>query len=300
MTKLVQDLARTLVAALVAPVLIALSFPALAQTLGPAELQQKHAAISAQLAQNVFKRPLLLESAEARNSVAGNAYAVINAPFTSLNAVIKDPARWCDMLILHLNTKACAASSGSGSSLLVLHVGKKTPQQLKDASRLEFSFRQIASAANYGAAELQADQGPFGTRNYRIELEAVPLPDGKTFMHLRYGYEYGTAAKLAMQGYLATVGTGKVGFSAAANASKGELIGGARGAVERNTMRYYLAIEAYLSSLSLPQGQQEQARLAKWFDSSEQYARQLHEISRPEYMAMKQDELARQQSKVVN
>jgi len=299
MKKAVQQLTRV-VTALAAAILSVLSFPALAQTLGPAALQQKHAVISAQLAQNVFKRPLLLESAEARNSVAGNAYAVINAPFATLNAIIKDPAKWCDMLILHLNTKGCAAPAGSGSSVLVLHVGKKTPQQLKDASRLEFSFRPIASAANYGAAGLQADQGPFGTKNYRIELEAVPLPDGKTFMHLRYGYEFGTAAKLAMQGYLSTVGTGKVGFSVAANAPKGELIGGARGAVERNTMRYYLAIEAYLSALSLPQSQQEQARLANWFDSSEQYARQLREISRPDYMAMKLDELARQHSKVLN
>ena len=54
----------------------------------------------------------------------------------------------------------------------------------------------------------------------------VPLPEGKTFMHLRYGYEYGTAAKLAMQGYLATVAAGKVGFSPATNEQRGELVGG--------------------------------------------------------------------------
>lgn len=239
------------------------------------------------------------DSAEAKNSVAGNAYAVIDAPFATVNTVFKDQARWCDVLMLHLNTKACVASSTAGAPVLVLHVGKKTPQQLKDASRLEFSYRQTASSASYAAAQLNAEQGPLGTRNYNIELETVPLPDGKTFMHLRYGYAYGTAAKLAMQGYLATVAAGKVGFSPADEPGS-ELVSGVRGAVERNTMRYYLAIEAYLSSLSLPDGQQEQTRLSRWFDSSEQYARQLHEITKAEYMAMKSDELARLQARSSN
>ncbi|MES2912531.1 MAG: hypothetical protein V4718_14125 [Pseudomonadota bacterium] len=289
----------TLKALLLASVTVLAAVPSFAQTLGPGALQQKHAAIASQLAQSAFKRPLLLDSAEAKNSVVGNAYAVIDAPFATVNAVFKDPARWCDVLMLHLNTKGCAASSNVGTPLLVLHVGKKTPQPLKDASRLEFSYRQTAATASYAAAELHAEQGPLGTRNYNIDLETVPLPDGKTFMHLRYGYAYGTAAKLAMQGYLATVAAGKVGFSPADEPAS-QFVSGVRGAVERNTMRYYLAIEAYLSSLNLPDGQQEQTRLSRWFDSSEQYARQLHEITKAEYMTMKRDELARLQAKTAN
>ena len=62
-----------------------------------------------------------------------------------------------------------------------------------------------------------------------------------------------------------------------------------RGTVERNTMRYYLAIEAYLDSLDKPPAQQLDARLRQWFDATEQYARQLHEVDKESYLAMQQD-----------
>jgi len=273
-----------------------ISTPSASETLGAAALQQKRVVISAQLAKNQFKRPILLESVESKNSVTGNVYAVIDSRFTTVSDIFKDPSRWCDVFILHLNTKGCTASSLPGESTLILHVGKKNFQQLKDATRLEFSYRHTAATADYSAAELQAEKGPLGTKNYKIEIEAVPLAEGKTFLHLQYGYTYGAAAKFAMQAYMATVAQSKVGFTPL-NESGNELVGGVRGSVERNTMRYYLAIEAYLSSLNVPEAQQEQTRLSKWFDSTEQYARQLHEISRTEYLTMKTEELKRQQSK---
>ena len=67
-----------------------------------------------------------------------------------------------------------------------------------------------------------------------------------------------------------------------------------RAAVERNTMRYYLAIDAFLDSLSAPPPQRTEMRLNDWFNSSEQYARQLHEIGREEYLTMKRAEIRRQ------
>ena len=93
-----------------------------------------------------------------------------------------------------------------------------------------------------------------------------------------------------MQGYLATIGADKVGFTATGKDSAGEpsYVGGVRGVVERNTMRYYLAIDAYMDApKQLPQ------RLATWFDSTERYARQLHEVEREDYLAMKRNEYKR-------
>jgi hypothetical protein len=100
----------------------------------------------------------------------------------------------------------------------------------------------------------------------------------------------GLPAKLAMQGYLATAGAGKVGFTRTGDSG---YIGGMRGAVERNTMRYYLAIDAYLASLAAPADQQRTRRLEIWFAATEQYARQLHELDRADYLAMKQSEFRR-------
>lgn len=67
---------------------------------------------------------------------------------------------------------------------------------------------------------------------------------------------------------------------------------------ERNTMRYYLAVESYLGSLTLPPGCQFNSRIEHWFDGTEQYRLQLHEMDRSDYLSMKRSEYARQQSVV--
>ena len=62
---------------------------------------------------------------------------------------------------------------------------------------------------------------------------------------------------MAMQTYLATLGApqGRLHRSLGRNAEgKPIYIGGVLGLLERNTMRYYLAIDAYLAAYSLPAG----------------------------------------------
>src|SRR3990167_6545227 len=65
---------------------------------------------------------------------------------------------------------------------------------------------------NYLAVQLHSDQGPLSTHDYRLDLQAVPLPDGKTFMHLRYSYGYGTVGRLAMQAIWPRGGVAKWGL----------------------------------------------------------------------------------------
>ena len=285
--------------------LLASASHAVAQTVSPAELEsrtnasallEKYTALDKQLGRTAFARPLILESFEDTGSVSGNAYAVLDAPFNTVSMTFKSPAYWCEVMILHINTKYCRATSENNPSILKVNIGKKTPQALGDAFALEFAMRQVSVSPRYLAVQLNAEKGPLGTNNYRIELQAVPLPSGKTFMHLRYAYGYGMAGRLAMQGYLATAGSGKVGFTRINGDQKQNYVGGMRGAVERNTMRYYLAIEAYLASLDRPAAQQLDTRLQYWFDATEQFPQQLHEIDRSSYLTMKRDEYLRQQT----
>jgi hypothetical protein len=86
-----------------------------------------------------------------------------------------------------------------------------------------------------------------------------------------------------------------VGFSVIERRPDGQpvYVGGVRGVVERNTMRYYLAIDAYLASLTTPPAQQAEKRLRDWFVATERYALQLHEMDEPDYLAMKRRELTR-------
>ena len=101
-----------------------------------------------------------------------------------------------------------------------------------------------------------------------------------------------------MQGYLATIGSAKVGFTSLGQQTGGQpdYIGGVRGVVERNTMRYYLAIDSYLAALNQPPAQQLNARFERWFDATEKYPMQLHEIDRDSYLSMKKSEYQRQQT----
>jgi hypothetical protein len=143
---------------------------------------------------------------------------------------------------------------------------------------------------------LEAKDGPLGTSRYRIKLEVVALDERRSFLHLSYSYAYGLAARVATQSYLATLGRNKVGFSIVARNAEGQpvYIGGMRGVIERNTMRYYLAIEAYLSALSEPPAARLEKRLNLWHSGVEQYPAQLHELERDQYLSIKRKEIQRQ------
>ena len=201
-------------------------------------------------------------------------------------------------MILHINTKFCRATTDSAHTVLSVNIGKKTPQPIEDAYPIEFAYRVNVATSKYLEIELNALEGPLSTRNYRIQLQAVPVGNGQTFLHLTYSYDYGMAGRLAMKTYLATVGSGKVGFTLTGQQSNGqpEHIGGMRGVVERNTMRYYLAIDAYLGALATPPPRQLQKRLQGWFTATEQYPRQLREVTRTAYIDMKRGEYLRQQT----
>ncbi|BBJ24482.1 hypothetical protein [Candidatus Nitrotoga sp. AM1P] len=128
-------------------------------------------------------------------------------------------------------------------------------------------------------------------------LEAIPLKEGGTFIHLSYSYAYGFTAKLVMQAYLKTLGSDKVGFTVIKKLPDGKPlhVRGIRGALERNTVCYFLAINAYLGALSAPPQQQLEKRLRDWFASTEGYPLQLHKLEQNEYLDMKRKEYKRQQ-----
>jgi hypothetical protein len=64
--------------------------------------------------------------------------------------------------------------------------------------------------------------------------------------------------------------------------------------VERNAMRYYLAIDAYLDTMDAPQAQRVDKRINQWFTATERYPTQLHEMDRNTYVSMKRQEYERQ------
>ena len=266
-----------------------------------ATLRARQAVLRDQLANNEFQRPLVLESAQTDGTLKGDVYAVVTQPYTVVGQALNAMDHWCDILILHLNVKNCRARDSDAGSILSIAVGRKFYEPLEFAYWVEFTYRVAASDPNYLVVLLNADAGPLGTKSYRIVLEAVPLDMNSTFVHLSYSYAYGIVCRVAMQGYLTTIGRNKVGFSIVERKPDGTpvYVSNVRGMIERNTMRYYIAIEAYLGAYALPVSEQPEKRLRDWFDAVERYPRQLHELERDEYLSMKRRELARQQAMVV-
>lgn len=263
-----------------------------------ATLRVKYTALEPQLRQNQFRQPLVLDSVETPNRLSGDIYAVVAHPFDTVSSGLNSPDHWCDVMLLHINTKYCRALVAPSGTTLHVHIGKKTPEALSMAPRFDFSYRLASLSPEYLDIVLRAKDGPLGTSDYLIELEAVALPNGKTFLHLTYSYAVNLAGRLALRTYLATVGSAKVGFTVVGQLSDGqaEYIGGMRGLMERNTMRYYLAIATYLDAASATPPIQLEQRLQAWFTATERYPRQLHEIDRAAYLEMKRAEYLRQQT----
>ncbi|MBC7918113.1 MAG: hypothetical protein H7Y28_09930 [Rhodoferax sp.] len=268
---------------------------AAAEVQGSERLLQTYRELQTRLQNNVYKQPLVIASSEVGPQIQGEVFAVLDFPIATVAASLEQPGAWCEIMILHINTKQCVVASGDR---LGVHIGKKTPEPLADTTRIDFVFRRVHKSATELQVEMDAERGPLGTSGYRIVLEAVALPQSQTFLHLTYAYRVNLAGKLALGAYLGSVGKDKVGFSTqeVGGAGATRLVGGVRGLVERNTMRYYLAIDAYLRSLALAPGVQVESRLQTWYQQSERYPRQLHEVDRGAYLEMKRAEIARQRA----
>lgn len=251
-----------------------------------ASLQRKHADLRERLQRSPFGRPLHLDSSESSGKLRGDVHAVVRHAFPKVRDSLGEARQWCDVLTLPFNVQKCEARGDA----LSVYIGRKPDSPIEEATRLNLRFSVLDRRDDLLRVQLAAPSGPAGTHDYRIVFEAVPIADGGTFVHLGYGYGQGTLTRMAIQTYLATSGADKVGFSVEGRDAEGNprLIGGMRGILERNTMRYFLAVDAFLDALDAPEASRHRARLEKWFTAVDRYPRQLREMSLDRYLALKQ------------
>jgi hypothetical protein len=262
-----------------------------------AALRARYAALAQKLEHSTIQPGLYVESADSSSAPRGDAYAVMQYSFATVAAAFVNPANWCESLILHLNVQYCRASVSGEGALLSAAVGKKTNQPLDDTHRINFIYRVAASSDDFMRVELGAKEGPLGTGNYLIALELIALDDQRAFMHMQYSYTQGVLTRWATSVYFATRGRDKVGFTQVQDGDDPpHLVRGIRGALERNTMRYYLAFDAYLHTLASPPPMRFERSLERWFADTERFARQLREVRHDDYMTMKHGQYLRQQT----
>lgn len=266
---------------------IALALPCAAQDAGA--LRARHAALEKTLAGNGFGRPLHVESKAEAGEHEGDVYAVVKHPFDQVARALAQPQHWCDILSLQVNVKYCAAAQDAKGGALTALITRKARDAMQSGHQVDFAFEVASAGADYLQVSLRAPEGPVGTRDYRISLEAAPLGPGRTFLHFSYEYALGLMARMAMDAYLATSGREKVGFSVVERRPDGQpvRVDGVRGVVERSAMRHYLAIEAFLDSLDAPAGERLESRLRGWYAAISRHPQLREEVGRDEYVQMK-------------
>lgn len=282
---------------LLAAALLLGSWPA-ARALEPAAgsaaaLRAKHLELQPQLRSNAFGEPLVLVSRELPERLEGDVYAEVAYSFGEVGAAFRSASTVCDLMFLHQNVRSCKPSADGEAVTLV--VGPKRASAPGMQYRMSYALRTEMSDAEHLRVTLGAAQGPLSTHDYRMVFEAVPIDARRSFVHFGYAYGYGTLAKLAMQAYLATAGRTKIGFTVVGQEADGRprYAGGERGSLERNVMRYYLALLARCSVTTGSPDELLQARMRAWFALTERYAAQLHEYDLAEYLKEKRDDLAR-------
>jgi hypothetical protein len=283
-------LARTLTGALL--VGASLQAPAAAPEPPAAQaLRATHQRLSDKLDHSSFGRPVQLDSVETADGLQGDVYAVVEHPLAEISAALKGSAHWCDVLTLHINNRRCLVTAGpQGRETLTLYVVRRYDKPIDDAFELPFVYRVAGSATpEHLSVELKAQSGPLGTSNYNVTLEAIALDERKSFLHFSYSYDHNAMVRLGTMAYLATFGSDKVGFTVVGKTPEGQpdYIRGLRGLVERNAMRYFLTLDAYLAA---PGADQAERRQRRWFAGAEQYPRQLHEVDLDTYLALKRED----------
>jgi hypothetical protein len=252
---------------------------ALAQTGSSSALRESYSTLRKDLDNSPFKRPIRLVSTQASSSLKGEIHAVLTHPFERVRTGLSEVKSWCEIMLLDPNIYGCRPGT-HGPQSFTIAVGRSE----KPA---EFDFRVTSAQSDYLQVQLSADEGPLGTRDFHIVFEATPLDPERTFIHFVYSHGFGLQAQMAMRAYLTTLGRDKVGFTVVGKTAEGKpkYVSDMRGALERNAMRYYIAIEAFLDAATAPPAQQFEKRLQTWFASTERYPLQLHED--PEYLERK-------------
>ena len=97
---------------------------ALTEAASATAMRAQHAHLQQPLENNPFGRPLVLQSSESAKGLTGDIYAVVPYPFAAVSAAMHSPDHWCDVMILHINTKYCRAVAGPQGTVLRVNIGK--------------------------------------------------------------------------------------------------------------------------------------------------------------------------------
>jgi hypothetical protein len=242
-----------------------------------------------------FGLPLQVRSEERDSLVSAEIHGIIDHPFRALATTFTEPSGWCDFLVLNPNIKTCTFRREAQETLLTLYIGSRNYRAPESATEQVYRFLVRARQPDYAAIALTAPQGMLGTTAHRFEFEAGSVA-GKTVVALSSSFEPSMLSRLLTGIYLGTVGRNMIGFSREATeaGTPGGYVRGVKGMIERNVMRYYLSLKAFLDTADLPAGRQFEVRASLAYDLMDLYPAQLRQMDKAEYLDIKYREYQNQ------
>jgi len=260
---------------------------------GHESLNDKYHKVEKELGESPFAVPFSIESFVSKTASHVDIYGTIQYPFDIVQNELLVPTNWCEILLPHINARACTYKKVNGTWLLNIYNVNKFSDPLEDAYQMKFEYRVSALQARYFDISLTAHEGPFHTKDHQFGLEAIPLDEDTTFIHLRYSYGYSSLAYMLMKLF----GGSKTGFSVTGTDSNGNpvYVDGLRGSVERNVVCYYLSILAYLDARTISAEQRFEKQISQWYDLAGRYKKQLGEMEKKDYLTYKRHDQKSQQ-----
>jgi hypothetical protein len=239
---------------------------------------------------------LYLQSTVADLRAQGQVLARLPLPLAEVRAALRSPRSWCLLLMLHPNVGECEVRAvGQGPPTLQMLMGQQRVAVIGSTHRLSLAWSLQRDDDSGLSLDLTAEQGPMGTRDYRIGARIEALDATHSALELQYSSAFSRAGLWLAELYVSTAGRQRIGFTVEGQDANGQPVHvrGLRGSVERNTMRFHLAVQSWLGVQSLPAAQRIPRAIDAWWQSSEPHAAQLHEVEREEYVQMKLQQYGR-------
>ncbi len=239
--------------------------------------------------------PLRIQSNEQDRSLRVDVYGVVSHPYSRVADALSSPAAMCDFLILNMNVKTCTYMRENRRASMVIYVAGKNYAPLYRTLKIEPYFELQKKSKNYLRVLMASRKGRWGMKEYSVLVEASPY-ENKTLVRFSSNYHASRINKAATTTYLKTFARKKVGFTVVGRNKQGlpEYVRGMRGVIERNAVRSYLALQAYLETASMPPNRRFESRLRRWFELTDVYTRQLHEMHWQPYLHNKRREYQNQ------
>jgi hypothetical protein len=253
------------------------------------ELRARYEALLPVLEDSPFGVPLHLQSEDIDGHVGSEIHAVLDHEFEAFRAALRSPAGWCELISLHPFLRACTLDAADSPADLTVYHGSRKPAPLEKARRSQYRWERQVDASDFFKVAMQSDSQLVGTSDYRLTLEAIPLDNQRVFLRVGFSFRYGTFASMLMGTYF-TFMRGRPGFTVVDHTEEGEpvLVTGKVAALERNVMRFYLALQTYLEGTAQPEAERAEWRWRRWYALSTKYPRQLFDMEESVYMDRKQ------------